>query len=225
MAKHPTHFELSPSLLDASDDRAVAGPGRQLPPAFRRRRRIHGRAVRRIRSERHSIGFREHLYRRRPGGRHAALGRGAGACGEEMLVLQRRRFEVLLESIAPDRDLANEASVAESDFRPAWELWRALSELPGLGPTTVSKLMARKRPRLIPIFDSVIDRIILGGTGVLWLPMHAALRENDRALHERLLRVRARAGLDESISVLRVFDVLAWMDGSGHSEKVLESQS
>src|ERR1035438_10441082 len=24
MAKHPTHFELSPSLLDASDDRAVA---------------------------------------------------------------------------------------------------------------------------------------------------------------------------------------------------------
>jgi hypothetical protein len=77
----------------------------------------------------------------------------------------------------------------------------------------------------IPIFDSVIDRTILGGTGVLWLPMHAALRENDRALHERLLRVRARAGLDESISVLRVFDVLAWMDGSGNSEKVLESQS
>jgi hypothetical protein len=85
--------------------------------------------------------------------------------------------------------------------------------------------MARKRPRLIPIFDSVIDRTVLGGTGVLWPPMHAALRENDRALHERLLRVRARAGLDESISVLRLFDVLAWMDGSGNSEKVLESQS
>jgi hypothetical protein len=143
----------------------------------------------------------------------------------EMLLLQRRRFEVLLESIAPDRDLAIEASVAESDFRPAWELWRALSELPGLGPTTVSKLMARKRPRRIPIFDSVIDRTVLGGTGALWPLMHAALREKDRALHERLLRVRARAGLDESTSVLRVFDVLAWMDGSGNSEKVLESQS
>ena len=43
--------------------------------------------------------------------------------------------------------------------------------------------------------------------------------------HERLLRVRARAGLDESISVLRVFDVLARMDGSGNSEKGLETQS
>jgi Family of unknown function (DUF6308) len=148
-----------------------------------------------------------------------------GRAAMEMLVLQRRRFEELLERIGPDRDLANEASVSESNFRPAWKLWRALSELSGLGPTTVSKLMARKRPRLIPIFDSVIDRTVLGGTGVLWSPMHAGLREEDRALLERLLRVRARAGLDESISVLRVFDVLAWMDGSGHSEKVLESQS
>ena len=225
MVKHPTHFELSPSLLDASDDRAVAVLAAYYHPLSGGGGGYTGGQF---------DAFDPSGTRSASANTHTADDLVAvtllsvevpGRAAMEMLVLQRRRFEVLLESIAPDRDLANEASVAESDFRPAWELWRALSELPGLGPTTVSKLMARKRPRLIPIFDSVIDRIILGGTGVLWLPMHAALRENDRALHERLLRVRARAGLDESISVLRVFDVLAWMDGSGHSEKVLESQS
>ncbi|KRF44613.1 hypothetical protein ASH01_11515 [Terrabacter sp. Soil811] len=143
----------------------------------------------------------------------------------ELLVSQRRRFEVLLESIGPDRELVTEASVDEPDFRPAWELWRALLELPGLGPTTVSKLMARKRPRLIPIFDSVIDKSVLGGTGVLWSPLHAALIADDRALQKRLLRLRAAAELDASVSALRVFDVLAWMDGSGNSHNVLTSSS
>ena len=123
--------------------------------------------------------------------------------------------------MGPDRNLADEASVAESEFRPAWDLWRALSELPGLGPTTVSKLMARKRPHLIPIFDSVINAIVLGGSGVLWSPLHTALTADNRALQKRLLRVRAAAGLDEAVSALRVFDVLAWMDGSGNSDKAL----
>lgn len=148
-----------------------------------------------------------------------------GRAATQMLVTQRRRFETLLEAIGPDRDLSAEGSVAEPSFRPAWELWRALAALPGLGPTTVSKLMARKRPRLIPIFDSVIDTTILGGGGVLWAPLYAALRENDCALHNRLLQVRTLAGLDESISALRVFDVLAWMDGSGNSSNVTTAQS
>ena len=142
-----------------------------------------------------------------------------GRAAIQVLVLDQRRFETLLEDIGPDRDLATEGFIAEPDFRPAWELWRALDALPGLGPTTVSKLMARKRPRLIPIFDSVIDATVLGGGGVLWAPMHTALREGDHALHNRLLRIRTLAGLNESISALRIFDVLAWMDGSGNSTK------
>lgn len=142
----------------------------------------------------------------------------------QILVSQRRRFETLLEMIGPDRDLASEASVAEQDFRPAWDLWRALAELPGLGPTTVSKLMARKRPHLIPIYDSVIDATVLGHSGILWGPMHSALRGGDWALHHRLVRIRTQAGLDESISALRVFDVIAWMDGTGNSASVLKEQ-
>ncbi|WP_420371871.1 DUF6308 family protein [Ornithinimicrobium pratense] len=37
--------------------------------------------------------------------------------------------------------------------------------------------------------------------------LHSALRADDLALHKRLLRVRALAGVDESVSALRVFDI------------------
>lgn len=84
--------------------------------------------------------------------------------------------------------------------------------------------MARKRPRLIPIFASVIDATVLGGQGVLWAPLHVALRESEYALHNRLLRIRTLAGLNGSISALRIFDVLAWMDGSGNTGKVVSEQ-
>ena len=69
------------------------------------------------------------------------------------------------------------------------------------------------------------EATVLGGRGALWAPMHSALREGDYALHKRLLQCRAAAGLNESITPLRVFDVLAWMDGSGNSSKVLDAKS
>ncbi|QQZ19448.1 DUF6308 family protein [Rhodococcus sp. 21391] len=40
-----------------------------------------------------------------------------------------------------------------------------------------------------------------------------ALRADDGALHHRLVSIREEAGLPEEISALRVFDVIAWMDG------------
>ena len=44
-------------------------------------------------------------------------------------------------------------------------------------------------------------------------PVREALRADDGALHRRLLSIRGEAGLAEEISVLRVFDVIAWVDG------------
>ena len=106
--------------------------------------------------------------------------------------------------------------MTKRSFGAAWALWRALMALPDVGPTTASKLMARKRPRLIPIFDAVINSYALGDSGKLWVPLHAALREN--GLHNRLVNLRARAGLDERVSALRVFDVLTWMTGKGYAK-------
>jgi len=51
-------------------------------------------------------------------------------------------------------------SMEELDGAPtgAWELLRDRLRGFGVGPTRISKLLARKRPALIPIYDSVIGR-------------------------------------------------------------------
>ncbi|MFV9459969.1 DUF6308 family protein [Rhodococcus sp. NM-2] len=75
-----------------------------------------------------------------------------------------------------------------------------------------TKLIARKRPRLYPIWDSVVGAVL--GTERSHLnPVREARRADDGALHRRLLSIRKAAGLPEEISALRVFDVIAWMNG------------
>ncbi|MFC9907005.1 DUF6308 family protein [Rhodococcus sp. NPDC127593] len=84
--------------------------------------------------------------------------------------------------------------------------------MPGIGQTKATKLIARKRPRLYPIWDSVVSQVL--GTERSHLnPVREALRADGGALHHRLLSLREEAGLPEEISALRVFDVIAWMDG------------
>jgi hypothetical protein len=130
----------------------------------------------------------------------------------ELLDRQRARFETLLQAVGPDRDLVDEGEPITHSW-PATVLNRALRELPGIGPTRASKLIARKRPRLVPIYDSVIDEHVLAGSGRLWEPLRRALRQDDRALHRHLLDLRSAAGLSEVVSPLRVFDVIAWREG------------
>ncbi len=76
---------------------------------------------------------------------------------------------------------------------------RALRAPHKMGSTKASKLLARKRPRLRPIYDSVIAKAT-GSKDNLWEPLRLALRANDDALHHRLLRLRTDAGLPEQIS-------------------------
>ncbi|MET3960607.1 hypothetical protein ABIE44_000541 [Marmoricola sp. OAE513] len=140
----------------------------------------------------------------------------------EILVNQRARFSALLDHLKPDLDFADVPDVSEDAFWPAWDLWRALIDVHGLGPTTVSKLMARKRPRLIPIFDSVIKQYVLGGRSDHWDAMHGALNShhaNGETLAEYLRRLHAMAGMAPDVTSLRVFDVLAWMEGTGNTAR------
>lgn len=141
----------------------------------------------------------------------------SGRAAVELLERQWSRFSALLEDVGPDRDLVDVESTAPADF-PAHRLAQALRELPAVGPTIASKLMARKRPRLIPIYDTVVNTHLLHGTGKLWEPLRLALREDDARLHHHLLQLRATAGLGEHISAIRILDVLAWMDGKGYAD-------
>lgn len=100
------------------------------------------------------------------------------------------------------------------------QLWGHLSQFRGVGPTTVSKLMARKRPRLIPVWDSVIKRAFwLRNTGAQWRIWREIFAADDMRLHRDMLVLREQAGLTEDISALRVLDVVVWMEHRWPSEE------
>ncbi|SCG54778.1 DUF6308 family protein [Micromonospora zamorensis] len=120
-------------------------------------------------------------------------------------------FSELLETLGPDRDLANEGALLDH----TWAGWRIMDELrsiPGVGTITASKLLARKRPRLRPIWDSVVAAVT-DTVPAQWEPLRAALRANDLALHHRLMRLRDVLQLPEEIGALRILDVIAWREG------------
>lgn len=120
-------------------------------------------------------------------------------------------FSELLAEIGPDRDLAEEPAWLIGPEWPAWKLEKALRSITGIGPVSASKLIARKRPRLYPIYDRVINKVVGSGNRILE-PLHARL-STDPACRSRLRELRDAAGLPGTISEIRIFDVLAWMEG------------
>ena len=79
-------------------------------------------------------------------------------------LLERDGCNSLLAEIPADVALW-EATAEQLDAdSAAWRLWRQLVSIPGVRTTRASKLLARKRPHLMPILDSVIvDRLCLDG--------------------------------------------------------------
>ncbi|WP_347057371.1 DUF6308 family protein [Blastococcus sp. HT6-30] len=128
-----------------------------------------------------------------------------------LLDTRAAEFTALLEAIGPDRDLADETEPIGDDH-PVSELYRAVRGLPGVGPTITTKLLARKRPRFLPIYDSVVARVSRIGN-FHWEPLRRTLREDDRQVHLQLLDLRDRASVNTPISALRVLDVVTWMEG------------
>ena len=80
----------------------------------------------------------------------------------------------------------------------------------GMGATLTSKVLARKRPRLIPIWDSKIkEKIQLSHSGGHWEGMWHALTDQGGELANRLRTIREKSD-QRQISLLRTFDVAVW---------------
>jgi hypothetical protein len=137
----------------------------------------------------------------------------------DLLIRRRSEFTELLMALKPyeNVDFAMLDGVDRETFPEGWALETALREVPSVRPPAASMLMARKFPRLFPILDQVVVDFVFVRARSRWIALHRKLRENDFELHKRLIRIRDAAGLDAGISPLRVFDALAWMDGSGQS--------
>src|SRR5690625_700709 len=142
------------------------------------------------------------------------------AAGLAILGTNADRITDLLTQI-PDRPLGTlEKPEFEKHLGPksaAMDLWRLLRgkgrrEYDGMGPARVSKLMARKRPHLIPIRDSIVVRVAgFKDRDNDWELWWQTLRENEE-LESQAERLRQAAKQPE-LSTLRVFDILLWYHG------------
>jgi hypothetical protein len=90
-----------------------------------------------------------------------------------------------------------------SETRPVWD---------GLGPTTTSKLLAAKRPRLLPIWDSFVEQATGLDTIGYWWKFQYVLADDQRLVSDWLYELRSLApNMPDSIPELRILDVLLWM--------------
>lgn len=110
----------------------------------------------------------------------------AGPVAARTILRDRRtEFSELLARIGPDRDLADVDDEIDKTW-PAWSLETQLRAVPGVGQTIASKLIARKRPRLYPIYDTVVAEVLGTKTAHL-VPIRDELRRNQGSSY---LRVR-----------------------------------
>ncbi|MGW6008521.1 DUF6308 family protein [Streptomyces sp. NPDC055210] len=125
-----------------------------------------------------------------------------------------RQLSEHLRAIPADVDMAECGEADLNAGSPADRAWRLLKAQHSIGWVTAGKLLARKRPRLLPVYDNVV-RCAIGRPDAYWPALRAALRADDRLLHRDLLALRDAAGLPRSVSALRVCDVVVWM---GHRD-------
>lgn len=131
----------------------------------------------------------------------------------ELLHRRAHEFSALLTAVPQDTDL-HEAT--DEDLDTVFALQDALDTVAKVGHVTRSKLLARKRPRLIPIRDQHVLLALVGRKyGRLTRPLRDALRDNPELL-DRLDSLRSQHP-DQPLSFLRVLDIVVWMRTYGHA--------
>ncbi|MGO9779353.1 MAG: DUF6308 family protein [Streptosporangiaceae bacterium] len=136
----------------------------------------------------------------------------------EVLYYQACELNDLLTQIPPGvalQDPQAEALIAEGG--PAWRLWDMICDIEPhpdnhrIGPVAAGKLLARKRPHLLPVYDSRVKKVLnRPRTDNRWWRDLRDQLISDQNLVRELESVRHRAGAGH-MSLLRVFDVMCWM--------------
>lgn len=104
----------------------------------------------------------------------------ANAAAELLLPGPRRhRCRALLGACpAFEAELWSVSSSAIADDGPLGQLYREVRQIPGLGRTITSKLLAAKRPGLVPIRDERVERFVGAGTP-WWRPMREIMLDGE----------------------------------------------
>jgi len=128
-------------------------------------------------------------------------------------LLLDRECNSILAAIPSEVALWDAADEDLDQNSAACRLWSQLVSIPGVATTRASKLLARKRPHLMPILDSVIlKHLRLDGLDA-WQSLREALTPDARARIDKL----GPAATDHEAkqpSTLRLLDVATWMTHS-----------
>lgn len=145
-----------------------------------------------------------------------------GSAALAILDTHAEELNDLLAPIPVDIDLWDDAAIDQvATVSSADKLWTRLEALEGSGWVTAGKLLARKRPRLIPVYDRVVQAAFgLERGGSWWTSLQSVLRA-EPSLVDKAVALRKESGINESITVLRVIDVAVWMKDQGSAPPVI----
>ena len=125
----------------------------------------------------------------------------------KLIIADADRFNSLLQQIPKGVDLWDVDPSLIDVGSPAAELHGALDGLPRVGWVTAGKLMAAKRPRLIPILDKEVKGLLNPPRGRFWASMYEQLSVDAR---RRAIAEVCEVAPD-GVTLLRRIDVALWM--------------
>ena len=136
-----------------------------------------------------------------------------------LLSTDARKIESVLGRIGLDVVFEDPRAVELfGDHGPVEEAYHELRSIKGVGETTATKILARKRPHLVPIIDRAVRKSLGRKRGHIWQPLQVWIQDSNHARPAELERIRSDARLSNCPSILRIFDVLAWRVGTGKIE-------
>jgi Family of unknown function (DUF6308) len=147
------------------------------------------------------------------------LGVEGGIGRVALAVVEEKRGDIskLLQQI-PVVALHEVPSDTIADDSAAGQLWTLLCAAGGKHRwVTASKLLARKRPALLPVYDSVVKKQLSSPNDV-W-QCYWTWFDDDRSRVTDTEKLRADVGGIDDISLLRCLDVALWMFGTRHTRQ------
>lgn len=123
-----------------------------------------------------------------------------------LLITDTERFNALLRRIPREQNLWEVRRLDVNVGSPSEDLHRELRTLRGIDWVVAGKLLAAKRPKLLPILDNEVNDYLRPPKTLFWVSLHDEL--SDAARREAITDVCRFA--PPHVSLLRRIDVALW---------------
>jgi hypothetical protein len=123
----------------------------------------------------------------------------------------------LLESIPSNATVWSNPELLDRGS-DAWTLWNLVNSYNDIGRTKTSKILAAKRPGLVPVYDQYVAAALGFGKNywAFWQDVASeATHVGGGDLPVLVDRARSDAGVPEHVSALRIIDAVVWMRHHG----------